>query len=163
MNSPLPTDRLLERVRSRFYPAGPADRTFHRDRRMLLYALTWPAQWMASRGLPMAPPAYEKLLAQRLDDIAAHGDPQAYQPYFPRYLLKCLQDWFRHHGDDLYEDLKRVRSQLDGVDRLLAALQNRAPENIVAPLAQAHAALKGQTRRKTAPKDGRQLDLFPPP
>ena len=79
-----------------------------------------------------------------------------------RHFLLRLQDWFRHHGEDLYEDLKRIRSQLDGVDRLLAALHNRAPENIVAALAQAHATLKGQTRRKTVPKDGRQLDLFPP-
>lgn len=110
---------------------------------------------MAGRGLLMAPPTYEKLLDQRLDDIAAHGDPRAYQPYFPRYLLKRLQDWFRRHSDDLYEDLKRIRSQLDGIDRLLAALQNRAPENIVAALAQAHAALKSRIHRKSAPQDSR--------
>jgi len=90
-------------------------RRFHRDRRMLLYALTWPAVWLERRGLTCPPGRYRALIAERLDAIGAHGDPACYSAYFPRYLLKCLQDWFERHGDDLYGDLKHIRNALDQV------------------------------------------------
>ena len=35
-----------------------------------------------------------------IEAIRAHGDPACYNAYFPRYLLKCLQDWFERYGDD---------------------------------------------------------------
>jgi hypothetical protein len=111
---------LLETIRSRFYPAaGPLDRTalrrFHRDRRLLLYALTWPAAWLERRALTCPPGRYRRLIDERLAAIAAHGDPARYAPCFPRYLLKCLQDFFEHHGDELYEELKHIRNALDQV------------------------------------------------
>ena len=31
------------------------------------------------------------------------------------YLLKCLQDWFEHHGPQLYNELKHIRNALDQV------------------------------------------------
>jgi len=109
---------LLQSVRGHFY-ADPADasalRRFHRDRRMLLYALTWPAVWLERRGLTCPPGRYRQLIAERLDAIGAHGDPACYSAYFPAYLLKCLQDFFDRHGDDLYGDLKHLRNALDQV------------------------------------------------
>jgi hypothetical protein len=42
---------------------------------MLLYALTWPAVWLERRGLTCPAVRYQKLIAARLGDIAAHGDP----------------------------------------------------------------------------------------
>jgi hypothetical protein len=45
---------LLEIVRRRFYAQQPPTH-FHRDRRMLVYALTWPAGWLDSRGLTYSP------------------------------------------------------------------------------------------------------------
>ena len=45
---------LLEVVRRRFYAQQPPTH-FHRDRRMLVYALTWPAGWLDSRGLTYSP------------------------------------------------------------------------------------------------------------
>ena len=33
----------------------------------------------------------------------------------PNYLLKCLQDWFQHHGDELYDELKHIRNALDQI------------------------------------------------
>jgi hypothetical protein len=113
-------EELLETIRGRFYPAAsPVDRTalrrFHRDRRLLLYALTWPAAWLKHRALTCPSGRYRRLIDERLADIAAHGDPARYAPCFPRYLLACLQDFFAHHGDELYEQLKHVRNALDQV------------------------------------------------
>ncbi|MCU0894492.1 MAG: hypothetical protein MUD06_09240 [Rhodospirillales bacterium] len=104
---------MLGTIRLRFYRLRPAD--YQRDRRRLLYALTWPATWLEERGLTCAPPRYHTLIAARLQAIAAHGNPAAYGAYFPAYLLKCLQDWFDRHGDDLYGELKHIRNALDQI------------------------------------------------
>ena len=91
---------------------------------------------------------------------AQHGDPERYERYFPRYLLKCLQDWFAHHGDELYEELKHVRNQLYSIEALLSCKHTtEEPEDIVTPMAKAHAVLISQCRHK-ALKDTRQLKLF---
>jgi len=126
---------LLVEIRHRFYTAVPNPRRFHRDRRALLYALTWPAVWLERRGLTCSPQRYGSLVGARLDAIGDHGDPTCYSAYFPRYLLKCLQDWFAHHGPQLYDELKHIRNALDQV------------------LANAHWA--GDVRR-----DARQLDVL---
>lgn len=103
---------LLRTIQTQFYRTRPpAD--FHRDRHRLLYALTWPAVWLERRGLTCSAARYRQLLVERFDAIVTHGDPQRYGAYFPAYLLKCLQDWFQHHGDELYAELKHIRNALD--------------------------------------------------
>jgi hypothetical protein len=79
----------------------------------LLYALTWPATWLDERGLTCSPQRYQTLIEDRLQAIAAHGNPATYGAYFPTYLLKCLQDWFDRYGDELYSELKHIRNALD--------------------------------------------------
>jgi hypothetical protein len=72
-----PVQQLLGAVQRRFY-AAPSLRDFHRDRRMLLYALTWPAVWLERRGLTCSAMRYQALLADRIAEIALHGDPARY-------------------------------------------------------------------------------------
>ena len=105
------TENLLLAIRQRFYGGRPVD--YHRQRQRLLYAVTWPATWLDARGLTCSPQRYQTLIEDRLHAIAAHGDAAAYRAYFPTYLLKCLQDWFARHGDDLYFELKHIRNALD--------------------------------------------------
>ena len=126
---------------------------------MLLYTVTWPATWLDKRGLPITSQAYQKLLTQRLDDIAKHGDPKRYQTYFPRYLLKTIQDWFAHHGEDLYEELKHVRNQLCDIETILRSQPAQSAGDVVTPIAQAHAVLTVQNRRKKC-ADNKQLNLL---
>jgi hypothetical protein len=150
---------LLALIRARFYaPDRPA--LFHRDRRRLLHALSWPAAWFAHRGLTCAPARYRQLLAARLDAIAVHGDPRRYGAYFPTYLLKCLQDWFRHHGDELDTELKHLRNALDCVlaSPALAATVRRDAQ-LLETLATAHRLLRPSTPRPPR-DDARQLTLF---
>jgi hypothetical protein len=109
-------DALLLAIRLRFYVQRPAD--YPRDRQRLLYALTWPATWLDERGLTCSPQRYRTLIEDRLLAIAAHGNPAAYGAYFPTYLLKCLQDFFDRHGDELYAEFKHIRN---AIDQLLAS------------------------------------------
>ena len=154
-------DALLRLVQRRFYPATTpeARRHFYRDRRMLLYALSWPAAWLEQRGLTCSPTRYRALMAERLAAIAAHGDPARYGPYFPAYLLKCIQDWFRHHGDELYDELKHIRNALD---HLLASVSFaddvRRDAQHIATLAAAHRLIAGPRSHQTQPHN-HQLSL----
>ena len=147
-NKPLPTEALLDQIKTRFYRSNALQKRFYQDRRMLLYALTWPAKWLDRRALPITSQAYQKLLSDRLEDIATHGDPKRYQNYFPRYLLKTIQDWFAHHGEALYEELKHVRNQLCDIEVLLRPHPNQSARDVVTPIAQAHAVLAVHNRRK---------------
>ena len=156
----LPTDKLLAQIKQNFYTCTLSDKAFYADRRMLLYALTWPASWLDQRGLSVSAQQYETLISQRLKAIAHYGDPKRYERYFPRYLLKCMQDWFAHHGDELYEELKHVRNHLHSIEALLQRCTSERAEDIVTPMAQAHAILKNQQRRKHCKDDTQQLKLF---
>jgi hypothetical protein len=161
--SAVPEQRVLEDIladiRLRFYATQPREH-FHRDRRMLLYALSWPATWLERRGLSCSAQRYRTLIAQRLDAIRAHGDPQCYGDYFPRYLLKCLQDFFERHGDELDGELKHIRNALDQIlasARFAARVQAGARN--IDTLAAVHRLLHAQRARRVAP-DSSQLDLF---
>ncbi len=125
---------------------------------MLLYALSWPATWLERRGLFCSSRRYRTLIVERLDAIRAHGDPQRYGDYFPRYLLKCLQDFFDRHGDELDGELKHIRNALDQVCGSLrfaekASLQSRQIETLAA----VHRLLRAQA---PATSDPRQMGLF---
>ena len=171
---------LLQSVRWHFY-ADSADptalRRFHRDRRMLLYALTWPAVWLERRGLTCSPQRYRSLLAERLDAIGAHGDPARYggparhpnrpgpsypsNGYFPRYLLKCLQDFFNRHGDDLYGELKHIRDALDQVlasARFAERVRDDARQLDI--LVSTHRLLHARLAAPVVKQDSDQLNLF---
>jgi len=157
---------LLETIRGRFYTASdPQERAtlrrFHRDRRMLLYALTWPAAWLKRRGLTCPSGRYRRLIEERLAAIAAHGEPQRYQGFFPRYLLKCLQDHFERHGDELYDDLKHIRNALDQVfaDARLAQ-RVREDARQIDILVATHRLLHAGRSARVVSSDPGQLRLF---
>lgn len=151
-------DELLHTLNQRFYARRPAD--YHRDRQRLLHALTWPATWLDQRGLTCSPHRYRALIDERLRAIGAHGDPAHYRAYFPSYLLKCLQDWFDLHGDDLYCELKHIRNALDQLlasARFAERVQRHARHLDV--LVSTHRYLEAR-RPKRPPHSDDQLNLF---
>ncbi len=91
------------------------DEAFQRDRRMLLYALTWPAAWLDSQALRMHREDYRRMLMDKLVQITQNGDPQRYRAYFPKYLLKCLQDHCHHHHETLYRELKHASYSIEEI------------------------------------------------
>jgi hypothetical protein len=150
---------LLEVIRRRFYARQPPSH-FHRDRRMLLYALTWPADWLDSRGLTCSAARYHDLIVDRFDAICCHGDPTRFGAYLPAYLLKCLQDWFGHRSDDLYAELKHIRNALDHIRSAVGSLSEaQLNARHIELLAAAHRLLHAQ-RKRTAASDSGQMSLF---
>lgn len=159
----------MDLIRSRFYTNE--QKCFFRDQRFLLYAITWPASWFHERGLHPPPNRYKQIIVERLDDIRQHGIPAHYTPYFPRYLLKVLQDHFKWHGDQLYQEFKHIRNALYSLNSLLQQLQNQQPttdpstalrtdNHTIEALANTHHILATRYQRKTAKKSPKQLSLF---
>jgi hypothetical protein len=150
---------LLADVRLRFY-STPPPALFHRDHRMLVYALTWPAIWLERRSLFCSPQRYRTLVVERLDAIRAHGEPTRYGAYFPTYLLKCLQDFFERYGDELYGELKHIRNALDQIGGSLHfAEKARAQSQQIETLAAAHRLVRTHLPAMSPPNP-RQLALF---
>jgi hypothetical protein len=150
---------LLDSIRLRFYSTQPPA-SFHRDRRMLVYALTWPAVWLERRGLFCSPRRYRALIEDRLDAIRAHGEPARYGAYFPAYLLKCLQDFFDRHGDDLYVELKHVRNALESLHGSLVFAERASEQSRrIEALAAAHRILHVSRHAPSHP-DPAQPSLF---
>lgn len=153
------TAELLRSIRLRFYAERHSD--YHRDRRWLLHAITWPATWLDERGLTCSPQRYHTLIDERLHAIGAHGDPVLYSAYFPSYLLKCLQDWFDRHGDELYSELKHIRNALD---QLLASARfaERVQRNArhLDLLVSTHRLLESRRATRTPAAADDQLPLF---
>ena len=161
MKQKLPTQPLLDQIKAQFYDHKQPEKRFYQDRRMLLYALTWPAKWLDQRGLPITPQSYQELIKRRLEDIQNHGEKQF--RYFPRYLLKCIQDWFAHHGDELYEELKHVRNQLCTIEELLQQhphAQTEPQHTHVTRLADAHQIIKQQIYVNKIRQSSQQLELL---
>ena len=125
----LPTQKLLALIQQNFYTCESSEKQFYADRRMLLYALSWPGKWLEQRGLPVTAQRYERLLAQRLKAIAQHGDRERYQRYFPAYLLKCLQDWFACKRPNSNRILAQVLAELSVVVPNLGQLYDPFGQN----------------------------------
>lgn len=148
---------LLADLQARFYRTQLPS-VFQRDRRRLLYALSWPADWLERCGLSCTPSRYRAIVIARVDAIRAKGDPARYGAYFPNYLLKCLQDSFEHQGDALYEELSHVRNALEGVWGSLRFCENIAQQNHqLENLAALHRLLRNQSPHINDPQ---QMTLF---
>ena len=63
------------------------------------------------------------------------------------------------HGQDLYDQLKHIQNALPYLEAILQDAPTRKPLDIAIPLAQAHAVLATQIRRKKQPQP-KQLNLF---
>ncbi|MEM8550698.1 MAG: hypothetical protein AAGF10_07900 [Verrucomicrobiota bacterium] len=136
---------LLGLLRRQFY-IDVDERVYFKHRQALVHAITWPAAWLGGRGLCVPADRYRDLIVDRLLEIKKHGDWDKHQKYFPRYLLKCIQEHFRHHGDALYEEFKSLSFT---VDRVLGSLtpQEREEAPLVV-LAKCHEITRPQPRKR---------------
>ena len=146
-------DSALRYIGKHFYDRNNGQ--FQRDRRMLLYALTWPAAWLDSQALRMHSKDYQCMLMDKLAQIRAHGDPARYRAYFPKYLLKCLQDHCHHHHETLYRELKHASYSIEEIVKNIQT----GTDNHTTVLAQAHALLRQSHRNKDTTAPTKQMTL----
>ena len=101
-------------------------------------ALTWPAAWLDKQALTITAEDYNRLLLKKLRQIEKHGNPAHYRPapsgaegaYFPKYLMKALQDHCRHHHEAIYLKLKHVRNQLYDIEALMRQQTSQSTDDV---------------------------------
>jgi hypothetical protein len=145
---------LTQHIREHFYADRPED--YHRDRRQLLRALTWPAAWLDRQALTITAEDYNRLLLKKLHQIRRHGDPKHYKAYFPKYLMKALQDHCRHHQEAIYLKLKHASYT---IDQIAGSIGNAGQNQHTDTLAKAHQLLRQNPRSQQNNTDQMTLGL----
>lgn len=70
----------------------------------------WPAHYICNvRKFTLPPERYEEIMRQIFDGIKAKGNTAAVR-YWPGYLMKCVQDHWKHNWERYYEEAKAVRN-----------------------------------------------------
>ncbi len=135
---------LLAEIGRLFYAQNDGARWLKHQPALLL-ALTWQAGWLTQRAITLPLPRYRAVMMEIIAGIAEHGDVAKIE-YFPAYFLRCVQLWFVHNGEEVYERQKSIRNVIDRT--LLHGAAGRAgpaPDPIEA-LAAAHRVLAGRKR-----------------
>lgn len=149
-------DSLLGQIAREHY-SGHTDRRYHAHRRQLIHAICWPATWFKQRAIHLSDARYKSIIKARLSEIRRHGCANKTQAYFPKYLLKCLQNHFLHRGDTIYEQYKHVRYSIELLMQKLPQLQqSKTEEEMIDVLSQAHFITK-PVRKTMQTKDPDQL------
>ena len=155
---------ILANIKKRFYPKNKY-KLFYQDKPMLIYPITWPATWFEQRALKPHQNKYQQIIKNIINDIVAHGNPRIYQQYFPRYLLKCIQQWFQFNGEQLYEQLKHIRNHLYAFEQILQHIQYINQTHItdihsIEVMANTHRLIKSQKQRNKTNLNHKQLERF---
>jgi hypothetical protein len=143
-------DDLLGVIRGQFYPDA---KSFYQDRAFLQRnVVLWPAKWLDQRGVTLPPARYKEILLEVFTGIKQHGQTGAVR-YWPGYLMKCVQDHFKHHGEDYYEEGKSVRNLAERavMAAALAGKDRPVADDSVRQLAKAQ-ALVALPKRQPKPK-----------
>lgn len=109
-----PTDLvndLLGVIRNQFYTED-RNQWFKDQAFLRRNVVLWPADWLNQRGVTLPLDRYKKILLGVFNTIKIHGDTDAVH-YWPGYLMHCVQEHFRHHEEEIYEEAKSVRVKLD--------------------------------------------------
>ena len=145
-------DALLEQIAREHYNGGK-DKRYHAHRRGLIHAICWPATWFRQRAIHLCDARYKAIIKARLAEIRIHGCADKARAYFPKYLLKCLQNHFLYHGDSIYEQYRHVRYSIELLLQKLPQLQqNKTQEEMIDVLSQAHFITKPVRPAKSKPK-----------
>ena len=149
---------FLQMIRGQFYFDKP-DFHFHQHRPILIKAFTFPASWLAARGMTREIPAerYRQLVQDVIQDVKRFGQmSSAISP--AHYFFKVMQTHMDHHGEALYDECRSVRNAVAQVTSDLA----KAPEtdSTLADLAALHRLAASRARRVVQKPASPQLDLF---
>lgn len=152
--------RCLAFLQRKFYQGQ--DRAYSKDRqRLLKWVVLWPAKWLDERAVSIPPDQYYDTFISVFQDALNFGDLENIT-YLPAWLAKVIQSHFDHHGDDIYQRAKSLRTLCDAAQKSLTNLPRRAPDT-VRELASASRLIRprnhGKRKVVSAPKK-EQLNLL---
>jgi hypothetical protein len=141
--------RLLGLVRGQFCGDLPDKEWFQQTGFLRVKVILWPARFMAGKGFTLPPARYEAILRGVLAEIKHHGQTGQVR-YWPGYLMKCVQDHWKHHWEEYYQEAKSVRTLAESL--VVACGRTGAEDRGVEALALAHRVLAGRRPKNRTEK-----------
>jgi hypothetical protein len=149
---------FLQMIRNQFYFDKP-DFHFHQHRSILIKAFTYPASWLATRGMTREIPAdrYRQLIQDVIQEVKRFGQMSTSRSP-AHYFFKVMQTHMQHHGEDYYDECRSVRN---AVAQITAGM-TKVPEtdSTLADLAALHRLATSGARKVVQKPASPQLDLF---
>ncbi len=123
--------------------------------------VTWPARWLNNKGVTLPPDRYKSIMIDIFMDIKRHGQTGTIK-YWPAYLMKCVQDHFKVHGEEYYNEGKSIRSKIEASMLLINRAAAAPTADPIAALAEVNRALNAakHKRKKPGTAERQQLALF---
>ena len=145
-------------LRNQFYPDDA--KPFYQQRWMLIRAITYPASYLALRGVGLTEADHRSILTGQIRAIQHHGDTRAIR-FFGRYFLHVIQQHMKFHGEDYYDSGKTIRAlAAAGLGSIKAKAAAQALDT-TERLAEISAAIRPPARRKKAAcKQPEQLEFL---
>lgn len=152
---------LMSAVRNSFYGDQPekwfADQHFIKRR-----VVTWPAVWLNKRGVTLSPERYKEIIMGIFMGIKQHGNTASVK-HWPAYLTYAVQQHFKIHGEEYYNEGKAIRNTTEAV--LLAcklAVGEKKASDVIAGMAEVNRALTSASNKRKKKSDAakQQLSLF---
>ncbi len=150
-------DDLMHFIQTKFYPGKAVD--FAKDTPNLhRWVVFWPAGWFTRRGVTVLGTEYKRILTSILLDALRFQKAEKIT-YLPAYLKMVVQSHFKHHGDELYQSAKNIRTLAENV-LLVAHKSPVAAPDPVREMAQAARLLKRPKKPVVKPSKNAQLNLL---
>lgn len=106
------TDSLLDFLRRKFYENDNVN--FAKDRkRLLAWVVLWPAWWLKQKGVTLPSDKYREMFFQVFLEAKANAASKI--TYRPAWMRHVIQEHFKHHGDEIYERAKSIRSVVEHI------------------------------------------------
>lgn len=148
---------FLHVLRNQFYSDKP--KAFYQERGILIRAITWPAAYLAKRGVGLTEADHRQLLTDQIRAIQHHGNTAEIR-YFCRYFLHVIQQHMKFHGEDYYDSGKGIRALAAGALDSLQAKAAAGALDTTDRLAEIHAAISIPKRRRKATASPQQLEFL---
>jgi hypothetical protein len=103
-------EACLQWLRVEFYRPD-AGVMFDRERKLLLLAITFPADWFKQFDYVYPARHYKRLIWTIFKDIKRHQKVAVLRTP-GRYLLQCMQDHMKRHGDRYHAEGKAFRNDV---------------------------------------------------
>lgn len=153
------TDTLVDFLRRKFYENDNV--AFAKDRkRLLAWVVLYPAWWLNQRGVTLPSDKYRERFFKVFLDVKAFGTDKI--DYRPGYLRFVIQKHFEHHGEEIYEQAKSIRSQVEHVLLSTGKRPDSADQHPTDTMAQARSLIDTSRAKKPSPTPPKkdQLSLF---
>ena len=142
------TNDLLGFIQRKFYEGDAVE--FNKDKRRLLkWAVLWPATYMDERGVTLPPDRFKQIFTETIILALEQGNTGGIK-YRPAWIGKVIQSHWKIHWEEIYAEAKSSRSLADHALAMLGKVAVAKAADPVHEMALAAKLMTGTGRKRKA-------------